>query len=155
MSFINLKNVANCSPCCTSLTNLVTKLARDQQYLIFSSKIDNSNIFCQSDGGQKGQEVRLFSLLNETNTTESENGSSVSSGPTLLAQVRQAMKLLLVPTIPSRNLAIHPNKSMAAPATVVLEPPSPKPMPVPKLGSDMNKASLTRAVSTASNLHSA
>jgi hypothetical protein len=38
MSFINLKNVANCSLCCTFLTNWVTKLARDQ-YLIFSSKM--------------------------------------------------------------------------------------------------------------------
>jgi hypothetical protein len=70
---MNLKNVANWCPCCTSLTNWVTELARDQ-YLIFSSKMDNSNLFCQSDGGQKGQEVRLFSLLDETDTTESENG---------------------------------------------------------------------------------
>jgi hypothetical protein len=73
MSFINLKNGANCSRCCTSLTNWATELARDQ-YLIFSSKMDNSNVFCQSDGGQNGQEVRLFSLLDEADTTESENG---------------------------------------------------------------------------------
>jgi hypothetical protein len=50
MSFKNLKNVANSSPCCTSLTNWVTKLARDH-YLIFSSKMDKYNVFCQSDGG--------------------------------------------------------------------------------------------------------
>jgi hypothetical protein len=31
--------------------------------------MDNSNLFCQSDGGHKGQEVRLFSLLDETDTT--------------------------------------------------------------------------------------
>jgi hypothetical protein len=61
VSFMNLKSVANCSPCCTSLTNWVTELARDQ-CLIFSSKMDNSNLFCQSDGGQKGQEVRLQSF---------------------------------------------------------------------------------------------
>jgi hypothetical protein len=73
MSFVNLKNVTNCSPCCTSLTNWVTKLARDQ-HLIFSSKTHDSNDFCQSDGGQKGQNVRLFSLLDEADTTESENG---------------------------------------------------------------------------------
>jgi hypothetical protein len=36
--------------------------------------MDNSNVFCQSDGGQKGQEVRLFSLLDEVDTTGFENG---------------------------------------------------------------------------------
>ncbi len=36
--------------------------------------MDYSNVFCQSDGGQKGQEVRLFSILDETDKTESENG---------------------------------------------------------------------------------
>ncbi len=61
VSFVTLENVANCSPCCTSLTKWVVELARDQ-YLIFSHKMDNSNVFCQSDGGQKGQEVRLFSI---------------------------------------------------------------------------------------------
>jgi hypothetical protein len=57
VSFMNLTNVANCSPYCTSLTNWVTgaELAKDQ-YLIFSHKMDNANVFCQSDGGQKGQE---------------------------------------------------------------------------------------------------
>ncbi len=73
VSFVTLENVANCSPCCTSLTKWVVELARDQ-YLIFSHKMDNSNVFCQSDGGQKGQEVRLFSILDETDKTESENG---------------------------------------------------------------------------------
>jgi hypothetical protein len=61
VSFMNLMNVANCSPCCTSLTNWVTELAKDQ-YLIFSCKIDTANVFCQSGGGQKGQEVRLFTF---------------------------------------------------------------------------------------------
>jgi hypothetical protein len=28
--FMNLTKVANCSPCCTSLTNWVTELAKDQ-----------------------------------------------------------------------------------------------------------------------------
>jgi hypothetical protein len=74
VSYMNLKNVANCSPCCTSLTNWVTELAKDQ-YLIFSRKMDDANIFCQSDGGQKGQEVRLFSLLDEADTTQSEHGA--------------------------------------------------------------------------------
>ncbi len=72
-SFFNLDNVSNSSPCSTSLTNWVIKLARDQ-VLIFSRKADEYNLFCQSDGGQKGQEVRLFSLLDESNKSESENG---------------------------------------------------------------------------------
>jgi hypothetical protein len=38
LSFINLENVANSSPSATSLTNWVSKLARDQ-YMIFSQKI--------------------------------------------------------------------------------------------------------------------
>jgi hypothetical protein len=59
VSFMNLKNVANCSPSCSSLTNWVTELAKDQ-YLIFSRKMDNANVFCQSDEGQKGQEVSIF-----------------------------------------------------------------------------------------------
>ncbi len=74
VSFMNLRNVANCSPCCTSLTNWVRELARDQ-YLIFSRKMDDAKVFCQSDGGQKGQEVRLFSLLDEADTLQSEHGA--------------------------------------------------------------------------------
>jgi hypothetical protein len=74
VSFMNLTNVANCSPCCTSLTNWVTELAKDQ-YLIFSRKMDDANVFCQSDGGQKGQEVRLFTILDKADTSQSEYGS--------------------------------------------------------------------------------
>jgi hypothetical protein len=59
LSFINLENVANSSPSATTFTNWVVEMARDQ-YLIFGCKIENSNKFCQSDGGQKGQEVRHF-----------------------------------------------------------------------------------------------
>jgi hypothetical protein len=73
VSFFNLDNVSNSSPCSTSLTNWVIELARDQ-VLVFSRKADEYNLFCQSDGGQKGQEVRLFSLLDESDKSESENG---------------------------------------------------------------------------------
>ncbi len=55
------------------LFNWVIELARDQ-VLIFSRKVDESNLFCHSDGGQKGQEVRLFSLLDESDKSKSENG---------------------------------------------------------------------------------
>ena len=65
VSFFNLDNVSNSSPCSTSLTNWVIELARDQ-VLIFSRKVDDCNLFCRSDGGQKGQEVRLFRLLDES-----------------------------------------------------------------------------------------
>jgi hypothetical protein len=77
MSFINLKSVANSSPCATSLTNWVTEMARDQ-YLIFSRKIENSNTFCQSDGGQKGQEVRLFTTFDPQDKSKAEDGSICS-----------------------------------------------------------------------------
>jgi hypothetical protein len=73
VSFFNLDNVSNSSPCSTSLTNGVIELARDQE-LFFSRKVDDSNLFCHSYGGQKGQEVRLFSLLDESNKSESKNG---------------------------------------------------------------------------------
>ena len=56
VSFFNLDNVLNSSPCSIPLTNWVIELARDQ-VLIFSRKVDDCNLFCQLDGGQKGQEV--------------------------------------------------------------------------------------------------
>jgi hypothetical protein len=74
LSFINLDNVANNSPSATSLTNWVSKLARDQ-YMIFSQKIEHSSTFCQSDGGQKGQEVRLFTTFDEQDKSKGKDGS--------------------------------------------------------------------------------
>jgi hypothetical protein len=55
--WLNLENVASCSPSALSLTNWVTELAQEQ-FMIFSAKMENYNVFCQSDGGQKGREVR-------------------------------------------------------------------------------------------------
>jgi hypothetical protein len=55
--WLNLENVASCSPSASSLTNWVTELAQEQ-FMIFSAKMENYNVFCQSDGGQKGREVR-------------------------------------------------------------------------------------------------
>jgi hypothetical protein len=43
--------------------------------MIFSAKMENYNVFCQSDRGQKGQEVRLFTLLDESDKRISEHGS--------------------------------------------------------------------------------
>jgi hypothetical protein len=73
LASLNLDNVSNSSPCSISLTNWVIELARDQ-VLIFSRKVDDCSLFCQLDGGQKGQEVRLFSLLDESDKIESGNG---------------------------------------------------------------------------------
>jgi hypothetical protein len=73
VSFFNLDNVSNSSPCSTSLTNWVIELARDQ-VLVLSRKADEYNLFCQSNGGLKGQEVRLFSLLDASDKSESDNG---------------------------------------------------------------------------------
>jgi hypothetical protein len=74
LSFINLENVANSSPATTSLvTNWVTEMARDQ-YLIFSHKIKNPNTFCQSNGGQKAQEVRLFATFDPKDKSKADDG---------------------------------------------------------------------------------
>ncbi len=72
--WLKLENVASCSPSASSLTNWVTELAQEQ-FMIFSAKMENYNVFCQSDGGQKGQEVRLFTLLDESDKRISEHGS--------------------------------------------------------------------------------
>jgi hypothetical protein len=37
--------------------------------------MENYNVFCQSDGGQKGQEVSLFTLLDKSDKIISEHGS--------------------------------------------------------------------------------
>jgi hypothetical protein len=46
-----------------------------EQFIIFSSKMANANVFCQSDGGQKVQEVRLFTLWDENDKTQTKHGS--------------------------------------------------------------------------------
>jgi hypothetical protein len=44
--------------------------------MIFSAKMENyTNVFCQSDGGQKGLEVRLFTLLDKSYKRISKHGS--------------------------------------------------------------------------------
>jgi hypothetical protein len=72
--WLTLENVANSSPSCSALTNWVVDLARDQ-YLIFSQKMLGANLFCQSDGGQKGQEVRLFTMFDTRDKSVSPDGS--------------------------------------------------------------------------------
>jgi hypothetical protein len=59
--WLTLENVANSSPLSSALTNWVIALAQDQ-YMIFSQKMLGATLFCQSDGGQKGQEVRLLTM---------------------------------------------------------------------------------------------
>jgi hypothetical protein len=72
--WLNLENVASCSPSASSLTNWVTELAQEQ-FMIFSAKMENYNVFCQSGSGQKGQEVRLYTLLDENDKRITEHGS--------------------------------------------------------------------------------
>ena len=43
--------------------------------MIFSYKMSGANLFCQSDGGQKGQEVRLFTIFDSKDKTESPDGT--------------------------------------------------------------------------------
>jgi hypothetical protein len=105
-SFINLENFANSSPGLTSLTNWVTKVARDQ-YLISSHKIENSNTFCQSSGERKGQEV-MFATFDPPDKSKAEDGSICSfwadltyTGKTLnnvAAGTHRLSKILDIPT---------------------------------------------------------
>ncbi len=43
--------------------------------MIFSAKMENYNVFCQSNGAQKGQEVRFFMLLDKSGKRISKPGS--------------------------------------------------------------------------------
>jgi hypothetical protein len=72
--WLKLKNVASCSPSTSSITNWVTELAQEQ-FMIFGAKMEISNVFCQSDGGQRGQEVRLFTLLDESDKKNTKHQS--------------------------------------------------------------------------------
>jgi putative component of membrane protein insertase Oxa1/YidC/SpoIIIJ protein YidD len=73
-SWLTLHRIASCSPSASSLTNWVTELAKFQ-FIIFSAKMANACVFCQSCGGQKGQEVRLFTLWDENDKTQTKHGS--------------------------------------------------------------------------------
>jgi hypothetical protein len=43
--------------------------------MIFSQKILGAHLFCQSDGGQMGQEVRLFTMFDRNDKTDSPDGT--------------------------------------------------------------------------------
>jgi hypothetical protein len=73
-SWLTLENVADSSPSSSALTKWVVALAQDQ-YMIFSQKMMGATLFCQSDGGQKGQEVRLFTMFDRNDKTESPDGT--------------------------------------------------------------------------------
>jgi hypothetical protein len=73
-AWLTLEKIASCSPSASSLTNWVTNLAKEQ-FIIFSSKMANAIVFCQSNRGQKGQEVRLFTLWDENDKTQTKHGS--------------------------------------------------------------------------------
>jgi hypothetical protein len=70
-----LESVANSPPSLSALTNWVVALAQDQ-YMIFSQKMLGETLFCQSDGGQKGQEVRIFALFDKNDKTETLDGTT-------------------------------------------------------------------------------
>jgi hypothetical protein len=73
-AWLKLEKIASCSPSTSSLTSWVTNLVKEQ-FIIFSSKMANTDVFCQSGGGQKGQEVRLFTLWDENDKTQTKHGS--------------------------------------------------------------------------------
>jgi hypothetical protein len=72
--WLTLENVANSSPSSSALTNWIVSLALDQ-FMLFSQKRVGANLFCQSDGGQKGQEVRLFAMFYPNNKTDTSDGT--------------------------------------------------------------------------------
>jgi hypothetical protein len=43
--------------------------------MIFLQKMLGATLFCQSDGGQKGQEVRLFTMFDKNDKTETPDGT--------------------------------------------------------------------------------
>ncbi len=68
LSWLILKNAAKSSPSECSLRCWVLDLAVDN-YLIHSQIVEKARIFPQSDGGQRGQEVRLSSVWNKGKTS--------------------------------------------------------------------------------------
>jgi hypothetical protein len=68
LSWLTLENAANSSPSERSLRRWVLDLAVEN-YLIHSQIVENVPIFAQSDGKQRGQEVRLISVWNEGKTS--------------------------------------------------------------------------------------
>jgi hypothetical protein len=73
-AWLTLENVTNSSSLSSALTNWVVAFARDQ-YMIFLQKMLGALSFCQSDGGQKGKEARLFTRLDKSDRTETPDGT--------------------------------------------------------------------------------
>ncbi len=93
--WLTLENVANSSPSSSTLTNWAVALARDQ-YMIFSQKMLGANLFCQSDGGQKGQEVRLFTMFKWMGKTNSPDVTICQFWADLTFAGKRALKLLML-----------------------------------------------------------
>jgi hypothetical protein len=146
VSFFNLDNISNFTPCSASLTNWVIELARDQ-VLVFSRKADEYNLFCQLDGGQKGQEVRLFSLLDESDKIESGNGGICQFWADL-TYTGKASDEVAAGTNQLLKKFGNPNKQINGSTSDSVATQ----MSVPKLGYGTNKACPTHAVHTTSNL---
>ncbi len=68
LSWLTLENATTSSMLERTLCCWVLNLAI-KNYLIHSCIVENVPIFAQSDGGQKGQEVRLISVWNKERTT--------------------------------------------------------------------------------------
>ena len=73
LSWLTLKNATNSSPSERTLRRWVLDLAIEN-YLIHSRLVEKAPIYAQSDGGQKGQEVRLISVWNKDKTTINPDG---------------------------------------------------------------------------------
>jgi hypothetical protein len=68
LSWLTLENTCNSSPSERTLHQWVLDLAVEN-YLIHSQLVEKVPIFAQSDGKQKGQEVRLISVWNDEKST--------------------------------------------------------------------------------------
>ena len=64
--WINFQNISGSTVSSSSIENYVLELAVKQLMIIRYNLRLNQNIFVQSDGGHKGQEVRLFSYFDST-----------------------------------------------------------------------------------------
>jgi hypothetical protein len=112
--------------------------------------MDNANIFCQSDGGQKGQEVRLFTLLDKADKTQFKHGVICEFWADLTYTGKTSDEVA-AGTNHSLQKIGHPNKRIKG-STSNSGAGTPEPMPVPKLASGTNKACWICAVSMTCNL---
>jgi hypothetical protein len=78
-SWLTQHKIASCSPSASSLTNWVTELAKEQ-FIIFSAKMANACLFCQSGRGKKGKKLDYSLLWDAGLTYTGKTSAAVAEG---------------------------------------------------------------------------